>query len=88
MVPGDWNAWWTLSEHEKGLYWAFLDGTLLEERNEAAKAFGHGFVYNEREETIAQTTMESCFTYKTIEQTLYRSMQFAMADRGCGGSNR
>ena len=67
LVAEDWEAWWKLSSYEKHLYWKYEDGTLLEERNDIAKAFGHGLVCNDREEIIAQLAMDKCFAYRAIE---------------------
>ena len=53
LVAENWEAWWNLSSYAQELYWKYQDGTLLEERNEAAKAFGHGLLYNDRGEVIA-----------------------------------
>ena len=68
LVDQNWDVRWNLSSYQQELYWKYQDGTLLEERNEAAKAFGHGLVYNDREEIIAQLAMEKCFTYRAMEE--------------------
>ena len=67
VVKQDWDAWWRLSYYQRDLWKKFNNGILLQERNEAVQAFGHGCVLNEQDETIADLTMERCFAYRTMD---------------------
>ena len=66
-VDANWYAWYNLDPYEIALYWQYKDGSLMQKRNEAAMAFGHGLVHDEREEVIAQLGFEKCFTNRVME---------------------
>ena len=71
LVNKDPHAWWKLSHHERQLYYAYKDGTLIKERNESSRACGSGSLFSQEDEETAQVTLERCFTYRTIEQALH-----------------
>ena len=68
VIQDRWQSWWQFSSEEKNLYHLYNDGTVLRERNEAAKNYGHGLLFDEQEEAIRDLAEEKCFTYRTLEK--------------------
>ena len=68
LVEKNRNVWYKLDGYEKTFYKQYQDGRLLQWRNEAAEACGHGLVLDDREEVVAQLAFERCFTYRTMER--------------------
>ena len=64
------KEWWKLTHHERTLYYAYKNGTLIEKRNEASRAHGFGSLFNQNDEKSAQLAWDKSFTCRTIVQAL------------------
>ena len=67
LIDRDWNAWYSVSAHEKSLYPAYKDGTLIVERNKSAQALGTGSLFNQQDKEIDQLALKKCFAYRTTK---------------------
>ena len=73
------NEWYTFNGRQRCLYYAYWNGTLLKERNAAAKAFGSGSLFDREGEEIAQLTLEKSLSFKATEAICYMADSFVAA---------
>ena len=61
------DSWYQLSWNDRDLWYLFNNGTLTKERNDAARKYGYGAVFNEQEDICMVLGAEQSFAERSLD---------------------